>query len=567
MNTESFNLNNLVPDDKKVLSDEFVRFAQKSYQENNFKKALAAYNIALQFNASNIPALEGLTILYILTNQFKLAEEYALILLELDESNFTALLQLMQINSIFKKNRRLKKYIDLLDKYYPKTFRLQQEKCRFATHTCNFDLQNQMFAILNKHNQIAIEYHKPMIENSYDTMPDRSNKPLIFALDKLMAQTIIDKESKYKLPPFQYIKIKKITIGYVSDDFIDHPVAHLISGLFKEHDRRKFKVNIYNHSEEKNDYFLNKIKNSCDKYTNIRDLSNIDAAKLINQDNVDILVDLKGHTAFNRLGIFYHRPAPIQVSLLGYSASTGADFIDYIIADEVVIPPDDYQYYTEKVLLMDRCYQPNDSRKNFIEKHKYTRIECGLPEDAFVFGCFNGAYKIDKAYLDTCFELLKSVDNSVLWILKENRYMQYNVLRYAKESNINLKQIIFSPKLTKDQYLARIRQVDLMLNTFVCHGHTTTGDALYMGIPVLTLHGTYLASRVASSYLTTFGMPELICYDIDEYKQKAIDYATQPAKYQKLLKKVNKQIKKSALFDMKNYCRSLEKALLTLIKH
>lgn len=565
MNTEVLNLETLTSDEKKILSDEFVRFAQKSYQENNLKKASAAYNIALQFNTNNIAALEGLTIVHMLTQQFKQAEKFALMLFELDESNFTALLQLMQINSIFKKNRRLKKYIDLLDKYHPKIFRLQQEKCRFATHTCNFELQKKMFAILNKHNQLAIEYNKPRVENSYDTMPDRSNKSQVFALDKLMAQTIIDKENNQNHPSFKYNKTKKITIGYVSDDFIDHPVAHLISGLFKEHDRRKFKVNIYNHSEEKNDYFLNKIKSSCDKYTNIRDLSNIDAAKLINQDNVDILVDLKGHTAFNRLGIFYHRPAPIQVSLLGYSASTGADFIDYIIADEVVIPSDDYQYYTEKVLLMDRCYQPNDSRKDFVEKHNYTRTECGLPEDAFVFGCFNGAYKIDQRYLDTCFELLKSVDNSVLWLLKENRYMQYNVLKYAQECGVDLKQIIFAPKLPKDQYLARIKLVDLMLNTFVCHGHTTTGDALYMGVPVLTLHGNYLASRVASSYLTTFGMPDLICYDLDEYKQKAIDYATHPKKHKKLVNKVKKQVKGSPLFNMKNYCRSLERALLTIV--
>lgn len=567
MDKNLIDIENLSPNEQLALADAFYQFGKKQYDANLLDKAKVAYTFSVKLNPKHIPALEGLVIIHMLTQQFEQAETYALQLIALDNANFTALLQLMQINSSFKKYRRIKKYMTLLAKYHPKNFRLLQEQCAFAAFTCDFQLQEKVLKNLIQHNYFAIENNKTNIEHRFCSIPDRSNKPFIFALDKLNAQKIVVQESPFKHSPFSYITTDKITIGYVSDDFIDHPVAHLICDLFKEHDRSKFKVNIYNYSEEKNDYFLNTIKNSCDKYTNIRNLSNIEAAKLINQDHVDILIDLKGHTTNSRLGIFYHRPAPVQITFLGEAASTGADFIDYIIADEVAIPPEDYQYFTEKVLLMDRSYRADSGREIFKIPEGDTRATYGLPNDAFIFGCFNLPYKINLDYLNACFAILKSVENSILWMYRENRYMQYNICKYAETCGINLERIIFAPKLPKDKHLARIKHVDLMLDTFLCHGHTTTGDALFFGIPVLTLHGTYLASRISSSYLTTFGMPELICYDLDEFKQKAIDYATHPAEYKKLASKVKKQVNKSPLFDMKDYCRSLEKALLTTVKN
>lgn len=350
---------------------------------------------------------------------------------------------------------------------------------------------------------------------------------------------------------------KRIRVGYLSADLHEHATAYLIAELFELHDRTKFEIYAYSYGTDDRSQMRQRLTLACDHFIDIQHDSHINAAKRIYQDEIDILVDLKGYTEEARDQILALRPAPVQVSWLGYPGTMGAEFIDYIIADNVIIPPEHEHYYSERVIRMPDCYQIND-RKRPISPHPYSRQDHGLPERGVVFCSLNQSYKITAAMFDCWMEILHQVPESVLWLMASNRWAVENLCREATQCGISPQRLIFAEKRPLNEHLARYRHADLFLDTYPVNAHTTASDALWAGCPLITISGQTFASRVAGSLLHSIGLDELITADYTEYRQLAIKLASQPALidyYRAII--VNKPVQ-HALFDSPTFVRHLE---------
>jgi protein O-GlcNAc transferase len=353
---------------------------------------------------------------------------------------------------------------------------------------------------------------------------------------------------------------KPITIGYLSGDFRDHPVGHLISGLLENHDRENFVINGYSTGSGDDSLYGKRIRRSCDKFTDLRLLSLKDAAQRIYDDRVDILVDLMGHTAGNRIELLALRPAPVQVNYLGYPGTTGADFIDYIITDRIVTPEEHEQYYSEKCVLMPNCFQVNDNSQPVAEK-RWTASDFGIPADAFIFGSFNQAYKIEPVMFDYWMEIMRRVPGSVLWLPGFNEIARTNLQQEAEMRGITAKRLFFAQRLPdKSEYLARLKLCGLCLDTRIYNGHTTTTDALWAGVPVITMRGSHFASRVSSSILTAVGLEEMIVENPEAYIALAIHLATHSSALESIRKHLETAGKSSSLFNTSGFVGHLEMA-------
>lgn len=381
-----------------------------------------------------------------------------------------------------------------------------------------------------------------------------------YQIAKLTCQNI-DHEFGHAIEPFSYPKHnkkKKITIGYLSYDFYTHATSQLILGLFRHHDRSKFKIYTYSYGPDDKSMYRKTVEKYSDKFTDIRNTGHIEAAKLINKDGVDILVELKGHTQYSRLEIPAMRPSPIQVSYLGFPGTTGADFIDYLITDKIVTPRSFTKYYSEKFAYLPDCYQINDNRKP-ISKKIYQKKDFGLPENAFIFSSFNTPTKISPATFAVWVKILKKTPSSILWLLDCCPETKINLKKELARSGIDPKRIYFAPKLSNPEHLARIKLVDVSLDTFIYNGHTTTSDCLWAGVPVITLQGKHFASRVASSILTATKLTELITKTPKQYEDLAVKLAKDKGLLEKVKTKLNKNRLTTPLFDTEKFVKDLEK--------
>jgi predicted O-linked N-acetylglucosamine transferase (SPINDLY family) len=260
------------------------------------------------------------------------------------------------------------------------------------------------------------------------------------------------------------------------------------------------------------------------QFYDVRDKTDQEIARFSRDLGLDIAVDLKGYTHDSRTGIFYHRAAPIQINYLGYPGTMGANFIDYIIADRIIIPEYLQNKYSEKVLYMPNCYQVNDQTRE-IAATQYTRESLGLPNSGFVYCCFNANYKITPAVFDSWMRILKSVDGSILWLFEDNQKAALNLKKEAEKRGIDPIRIYYAKRATQSEHLARQRVADLFLDTWPCNAHTTTSDALWAGLPVLTLPGEAFASRVAASLLNALGLSDFVAENQNRYEEMAIDLA------------------------------------------
>ena len=370
-----------------------------------------------------------------------------------------------------------------------------------------------------------------------------------------------------KIKPFKFTprnRNKKIRVGYISSHFRRHPTAHLIFDLFRLHNRDLFTIYTYSYGQDDKSFLRKDIEKNSDFFRNIRRKNDLEAAKLIHKDKIDILVDLMGYVGDSRLAIMAYHPSPIQVSWLVFPGTTGADFIDYIIADKIVLPEKDLPFYTEKPLYLP-CYQMYSNMPK-VPKNKIKRANFGLPEKSFVFASFNQTYKIEERLFSIWMEILKEVPESILWQLKTNDYMEKNLKKEAQKRDVDPDRIIFAPKLPKTQHLERLALADLALDSFTYNGHTTTSDCLWVGVPVVTLKGNHFASRVSASLLSTIGLPELITYSKEDYKKLAIKLASRPEELEKLKEKLAKKRLKSRLFDTKKFTKNLEKLYEKIMK-
>lgn len=353
--------------------------------------------------------------------------------------------------------------------------------------------------------------------------------------------------------------ITKISVGYLSNDFRNHPVAHLIVRLFGLHDRDKFDIFCYSCGKDDGIYYREQIRQDCDKFVDVSNLSDADVAKCIHDDDIEILVDLMGHTKNNRLGICALRPAPIQATYLGFPGTSGADFFDYIITDKIVTPEDHAPYYSENFAYLPHCYQVNDHAQAISDKD-WKRADFKLSEGVFVFCSFNHAYKIDSFMFDTWMKILHQVPESILWLLLGNKIAEENLKREAEARGVRPERLIFAGKLPKDEHLARLRLADLALDTRIYNGHTTTSDALWAGVPLITLQGNHFASRVSSSILTAVGLPELITYRLEEYQALALRLASNPTELKAVQRRLERNRLTEPLFDTPRFAKNLEKA-------
>jgi predicted O-linked N-acetylglucosamine transferase (SPINDLY family) len=359
-------------------------------------------------------------------------------------------------------------------------------------------------------------------------------------------------------------KNEKIRIGYFSADFKNHPVAFLIAELFEIHDRSQFEIYAFS-LVKSDDEMVDRFHLAFDHYIEAQEMSDIEIAQLSRSFNIDIAVDLTGITASSRTGIFSYRAAPIQVNYLGYPGTLGADYMDYIIADKTLIPPQSQQFYSEKVVYLSNSYQVND-RKRIISERQFTRHELGLPENGFVFCCFNNNFKIIPATFASWMGILKAVEGSVLWLFQDNSWAAENLKKEAENHGISSNRLVFAERQPLSEHLARHRQADLFLDTFPYNAHTTASDALWAGLPVLTMMGQSFASRVAASLLNAIGTPELITSTQEEYEALAINLVLNPNKLTNIKNKLANNRLTTPLFDTPLFTQNLETAYIKMME-
>jgi len=381
-------------------------------------------------------------------------------------------------------------------------------------------------------------------------------------LQKQSAETYINDKhpTSNALPKIRkYLKHQKIRIGYFSADFHNHATMHLMAELFECHDKNKFELIAFSFGPDQQDEWRQKAISSFDQFIDVRSNSDIEVASLARELTIDIAVDLKGFTRDGRASIFAHRAAPIQVNYLGYPGTMGAEYMDYIIADPILIPDDKREHYSEKIAYLPNSYQVN-VKERLISDKSLSRKEVGLPDNAFVFCSFNNNYKITPETFDRWMRILQLVEGSILWIFKSNETAVENLKKEAELRGIDSSRLVFASFLPVEEHLKRIQLADLFLDTLPCNAHTTASDALRVGLPVITLMGESFASRVAASLLNAVGLPELITTTPKGYESLAIELATKPKFLREIKDKLFTNLSTSPLYNTKLFTQDIETA-------
>ena len=359
-------------------------------------------------------------------------------------------------------------------------------------------------------------------------------------------------------------KKEKIRIGYYSADFKNHPVSMLMVELFELHDKNKFDTYAFSFGDDDQSQLRQRLTKSFNQFIDTQAMSDREVAELSRKLEIDIAVDLGGLTKNSRTGIFAYRAAPIQVNYLGYPGTLGAGYMDYLIADKTLIPSDHQKFYTEKIAYLPHTYMVDDSTR--IASHRqFSKQEFGLPENAFIFCCFNNAYKFNPQIIECWANILKAADNSVLWIAENNSIFKENLIAEFYKYKIERSRIIFASRVeSAADHLARHTLADLFLDTQPYGAHTTAIDALKSGVPVITLIGQSFASRVAASLLNAIGLPELIMTTQVDYENLAINLARDPEKIAAIKNKLAKNRLITAIFNTPLFTKYLESACLQM---
>ncbi|HWF63915.1 MAG TPA: hypothetical protein VN685_04820 [Rhizomicrobium sp.] len=349
---------------------------------------------------------------------------------------------------------------------------------------------------------------------------------------------------------------RRLRVGYISSDLRDHAIGYLMAELFEVHDRSRVEVFVYYCGPDSTSELHNRISKAVEHWSPISKMGDDEAAARIAADGIDILVDVNGHTRDARTGVFARRPAPIQVNWLGFPGTMGTPYHHYIIADEAIIPKGAELYYSEKVLRL-ACYQPNDRKRKIAEKTP-TRAEVGLPDEAFVYCCFNGTHKITRFTVARWLEILKRVPHGVLWLLDTAEEAKKRLRDFAEKNGVSGDRFVFAPKIANPEHLARYRLADLFLDTTPYGAHTTASDALWMGIPVLTAPGLCFASRVCGSLVKAAGLPDFVCTGMPQYVERAVALGNNPGHLAILKRRLALSRETCDLFNTDMLARNLE---------
>ncbi|MCD6040438.1 MAG: tetratricopeptide repeat protein [Burkholderiales bacterium] len=355
----------------------------------------------------------------------------------------------------------------------------------------------------------------------------------------------------------------RLRLAYLSADFHQHATAQLTARLFELHDRSRFEVLGISYGPDDGSAARARLRRAFDKFIDVIDMNDAQAAQALRELEVDIAIDLKGLTANARPGILARRPAPVQATYLGYPGTTGAAFIDYVLADETVVPPAEQRFFSEKAVYLPHTYQVNDATVRIAERTP-SRKEARLPEDGFVFCCFNNTWKLTPTMFDVWMRLLSSVPRSVLWLLQPGDAARQNLEDAAFARGVEPSRLVFAPRAPHPEHLARHRLADLFLDTLPYNAHTTTSDALWAGLPVLTCRGTTFAGRVAAGLLGAAGLPELVTARLADYEARALELARDRHTLALLRDKLARNRLACPLFDNERACRNIEAAYLRM---
>ncbi|WP_445635254.1 protein O-GlcNAc transferase [Nostoc sp. DSM 114161] len=428
--------------------------------------------------------------------------------------------------------------------------------------TCDWRMRQSDLTRIWEQTLLEVEQGKPTTIGPFDTLYKPWDRNFLLKIAQTHGESIKAQWASEK----QFLNFThsrslngRLRIGYLSNDFRNHATSHLMKSLFNLHNRGNFEIFAYSFGGDDNSEYRQHIVANCEHFQDITTLSTEESARQIYDDGIHILVDLKGYTAGSRSAILALRPAPIQVNYLGYPGTMGADFIDYIIGDSVVTPPEFANSFSEKLVTLPHSYQVND-RQQAIASTPVARSQYGLPEAGFVFCCFNNNYKIEPQIFDVWMRILAAVPGSVLWLLVRFPAAEDNLKREAEARGIDSDRLIFAQYHTKAEHLARHQLADLFLDTLYCNAHTTASDALWAGLPVLTCIGKTFASRVAASLLTAIGLPDLVTNNLEEYEQLAINLAHSPTVLQELKQRLAQNRTIYPLFDTPRFTRNLEQA-------
>jgi len=359
------------------------------------------------------------------------------------------------------------------------------------------------------------------------------------------------------LSEFIQYKHHKIRIGYLCGEFREQATSILMTRVWELHDKSNFEIFAFDNGWDDGSDYRQRIEKAFTKIFDISDTSDLEVAKLIQANEIDILVNMNGFFGAERQLVFSYKPAPIQVNYLGFPGTIGIDYIDYIIADKVVIPERSRRHYIEKLAYLPNSYQANDDKRK-ISDSKFSRVQLGIPEDAFVFACFNNNYKITPAIFDSWMRILSHTPGSVLWLLADNPKAMDNLIREAAARGIDCLRLIFANRLPISEHLARHGLADLFLDTLPYNAHTTCSDALWAGLPVLTLMGHTFPGRVAASLLSAVGLSELIANTQEEYVSLAIELATNRKKLDGIRERLAKNRLTAPLFNSTLFAKNLE---------
>ena len=563
------------------------------FQLNKHQDAIENFKKSIEIDPKNFVAYSNIANVY---RELKLFEKSILNYKKSIELNNKYFLAFNNLANVYKDISKFdeaiinyRKAIKINDKYvsaYENLGNVFHETAKFNEAANNYkkayDINQDHHYVLGRliHNKMYIcewaeveSYRKTLISKLKNNKKVSTPFELLSIIDDPEIHLLASKmyfDEKYLTNNFEISKMKKnksdkIKIGYFSPDFRNHPVLHLIKDVFKHHDKSKFEIYAFSFEKHKNDEFTAEIKDFFNKFIEIKDLSDKEVYELTREIDIDIAIDLCGYTAFNRVKLFSNRVAPIQINYLGYPGSIGTNFMDYIIADQIVIPKDEIKNYSEKVVYLPNCYQPNSNYEKLKIKD-LRKKDFSLPEDKVIFCNFGSNFKINAKTFDSWMSILEKVPNGILWLLKSNDESVENLKSEAQKRNIKKERIIFASKISQKEHLERLTLADIYLDTFPYSSHTTASDAIRMGIPIITLIGRSFPSRVCASILEQVNLSKLVAKTNAQFEEKASYFGNNRNKLLELKEKLVNSCQTSSLFKIENFTKQLETIYINLVK-
>jgi len=576
---------------KPDFADNYNNIGIALSEKKKFKKAISCYEKAITLKQNYFDAYLNKGIAFKNLKKLNNAIQSLKTCLQINPNSAQAHLNLGNIFVILKKYEEAKNFFDKalsLNKNYCEAYCNRAELLHL--HLKNIDLAIMDYERALKCND-KLKYvfgklmHAKMHINNWEDYNEQIKKlkkgiengekiilpsPLLSLIDEPKLQLITSKQYSDEIYFFSKKNIqnetknnKKIKIGYFSARFYDCATLHNMLDVFKNHNKEKFEIYAFNYGIE--DSWTKKIKKYFNNFHNISNLTLEEILKITEGNQLNIAVNLTGYTSNARDEIFYKKIAPIQINFLGYPGTLGDKIYDYILADETVIPENQERFYSEKILRLPNCYLPTQSNQ-IISKKKFDKKNLGIPENKFIFACFNNSYKITPDIFKCWMKILIKNQQSILWLLKSNDQNEKNLAKEAKREGVNPNRIFFANRVSVEEHIKRMELIDLFLDTFPYNAHTTAREAIKMNVPVLTIKGKTFASRVASSILKTVGLEDLIVENLDDYIDKAIKLSNDKSEIKKIKEHLKEDHNKNKLFDSKKYTKDLEKAYQSVMK-